>query len=53
MIKMEGDVNHYTAENLLYIMERTFNNEKEAREYFDSTKEIDFQMFFEDVFGDG
>lgn len=53
MIKMEGDVNHYTAENLLYIMERTFKNEKEAREYFDSTKEIDFQMFFEDVFGDG
>ena len=53
MINIKGDVNCYTAENLLFIMERTFKSEKEAREYFDNTTEIDFQMFFEDVFGDG
>lgn len=53
MIKIKGTANHYTAENLLFTLEQTFNSAKEARDYFEHTEEIDFQMFFEDVFGDG
>lgn len=53
MIKVSGDDDYYTAENMLYVVERTFDNETEATAYFDSESDIDFQMFFEDVFGDG
>ena len=53
MIKVSGDIDYYTAENMLYVVERTFNNEAEATAYFDNESGIDFQMFFEDVFGDG
>lgn len=49
LIKMEGKF----MKNMLGVIEARFDDEVAAREHFASMSEIDWQRFYEDVFGDG
>lgn len=48
-IKMEGKF----MKNALGVIEKRFDDEAAVREHFASVSEIDWQKFYEDVFGDG
>lgn len=49
MLKIKGK----TMMNLLGMIDSAYDTEKEAMEHFDRLKFLDWNRFFEDVFGDG
>lgn len=49
MMKIKGK----TMTNLLGMIDSAFNTEKEAMEHYDGLQVLDWNRFFEDVFGDG
>ncbi|MGN0509533.1 MAG: hypothetical protein ACI4GX_09860 [Ruminococcus sp.] len=53
MIKSTGHKDDYYLENMLYMPEKVFDNITDAEQYFMGMQKVDYQMFFEDVFGDG
>lgn len=53
MIKSTGEKDDYFLENMLYMPEKVFDNITDAEQYFMDMQKVDYQMFFEDVFGDG
>ena len=39
--------------NNLYVVDKVFDSQLEAETYFNTMENVDYKLFFEDIFGDG
>lgn len=53
MIRIGGEKDDYYLENNLLMVEKVFDNQSDAEQYFDVMEKIDYKRFLQDVFGDG
>ncbi|MBO5068591.1 MAG: hypothetical protein J6C62_09395 [Clostridia bacterium] len=53
MINIEGKSGDRVLSNNLYVVDKVFDSQLEAETYFNTMENVDYKLFFEDIFGDG
>lgn len=53
MINIEGESGERVLSNNLYVVDKAFDSQLEAETYFNTMENVDYKLFFEDIFGDG